>query len=1158
MGVASRDILEAVAGGQRSISVSGLCGSSPGYLVSRLIRKFPSKSVLIISPTAHMAERLSDDARLLCHPDDISHLHFFPPPDVLPYTRLSPDAVVMARRIEVLFTMLRSPRSVVFTSIDACLRRLPPVSFVAHSARIIRVKENIDRETFISDLISLGYEDVPLVEDEGAFACRGGIIDFWPPTSPVPLRLELSDHRIETLRTFRPATQRSMDAVSEILLIPVREFSFSKASREKATTRLRQRADDIDLPANERRSIIESLREGMSISGIDTLLPLFHDTTASLLEYFSGDLLMVTDDGVTADDEATQLERHLHGLATETRGMERLVAPEQLFFPLSQWKEMGKNFQQLEWNGLSAALDASTVSNIDIRKSIEGRTSHEEVLAPFAERLESWLTENIHVMILCHNTLSRDRVSELLKRYSIRLLSDDRSLGTAVDDPSSSVRLCIGKLSGGFRWMHDRLIIITDEEIFGTKQSRKSSARPPSEVFSSFTEIAPGDLLVHEHHGIGHYKGITSLTIQEARNDYLVIEYLGNDKLYLPVYRMNLVQRYVGPGDGEPPLDRLGGVRWAELSKKVRRELHSIAKELLTISAKRALNPGFAFPPPDVSYQEFADAFAFDETPDQLTSITDTMKDLELPRPMDRLICGDVGFGKTEVAMRAAFRAVAAGKQVAVIVPTTILAFQHHVTFTERFQGSAVSIDMLSRFRTRREQKETLERIKKGTVDIVIGTHRLLQRDIAFRSLGLLIIDEEHRFGVMHKEKLKLLRAHIDVLTLSATPIPRTLNMALAGLRDVSIIATPPADRHAISTHIAPFDPATIRHAIATEISRGGQVFFVHNRVQTIDSMHHQLSSIVPQARIAIAHGQMAEGKLESVMVGFLKKEYDVLLCTTIIESGLDIHNANTILIHRADTFGLAQLYQLRGRVGRSERHAFCYLLVPQEAELSAVAKRRLAALTRFTELGSGFQIAMHDLEIRGAGNLLGRAQSGHVADVGYELYTTLLARAIRHLKGEASHEEDINPELHLGITALLPPEYVPDESSRIDLYRRLARVESEGELETIKEELIDRFGPLPQEAWHLIAVMDIQMMARTLCIETLSVARNAINAVMHTSTPLTPQDVLTLLAKHPQLSLKPPRALTCKTPPLKNDEERLHAVKNFLSQLLACVSAAL
>ncbi len=715
-----------------------------------------------------------------------------------------------------------------------------------------------------------------------------------------------------------------------------------------------------------------------------------------------------------------------------------------------------------------------------IREEVKGKG-----FRGIASRVREWMEEGWSVYFVVHSERQAERVRELFGQYGVVFsIAHYRKRRLS---PEGRAWLVVGELSGGFLLPEEGLVFISEEEVFGEKGRVAKAPRPSAPPLSSFEDLEVGDYLVHVDYGIGLYRGLSRLEFEGEKKEFLLIEYEGGDRLYVPIERLDLVHKYFGPREEPPRLDRLGSASWRRAKRRAKRAAEEIARELIEIYAARKAFEGFAFSPRDAYYQEFEATFPYEETPDQWQAIEDVMRDMESPRPMDRLICGDVGFGKTEVAIRAAFKAVMDGKQVALLVPTTVLAQQHYQTFSARFQGYPIVVEMLSRFRSPRRQREILEGLREGKVDVVIGTHRLLQKDVRFRDLGLLIIDEEQRFGVAHKERLKELKKTVDCLTLTATPIPRTLQMSLVGIREMSLISTPPPARQTISTRVLPFDPRTVREAIIKEVRRGGQVFFVHNRVKEIQEVARRLQELVPEVRIGIAHGQMRERELERVMLRFVRGEIDLLVCTSIIESGLDIPNANTIIINRADRFGLADLYQLRGRVGRSAKKAYAYLLVPPRKELTASSAKRLRAIQELSELGSGFRLALRDLEIRGAGNLLGHRQSGHIAEVGLELYNALLEEAIRELKGEEVPKK-VTPEIHIPIEAYIPEEYVEEETQRLGLYKRLSLVEGEEELEELKEEIRDRFGPPPAEVRNLFEVIELKIWLQRYRVQRLEI----------------------------------------------------------------------
>lgn len=1137
------------------VFVAGLHGGAKAFVLAHIVRHFPQDTVVVVTATEERACQFMDDCRVFFHPDDAQKIKIFPELSTLPFSHVSPEPETQGQRIDVLHEIIHSKPGVIISPVAAIMRRLPPMKFISDASRVIRLGERCDPFELAGYLTQYGYEDVGLVEDEGTFARRGGIVDVWSPTTELPVRMELDGDKIASLRFFDPATQRSKGDVPEFVLIPVRDFPFDEATRNRVSHAIRGRQEGARLSASARRALTSALREGIAFSGIETFMPLFHESTSTLFDYLATNTTIINDDGVEVDANARAHYSEVVGLAKETESPEKIITPDEIVLEPSLLTGEMSRFRLMYWDALSSetSLTTATYGNSDISSIITGHKAGEDLLGPLVDRMQRWQEEGMHIVLTCHTELQAQRIKDLFRYHGLEPVPFDGSLETLFEMSTPQLRLKIGRLSAGFKWPDERLVVITDGEIFGSKVLKRQAPLRPMEPFTSFAEVSDGDFIVHERHGIGRYRGLVHLTIDEKPGDYLLIEYLGGDKLYLPVYRLNLVGRYIGSGDTPPFLDRLGSTRWSQVQKKTDAAIRVMARELLDIYATRKIYPGFSFPLDEVVYEEFSAEFPYDETPDQTRAIDDVMRDMITRRPMDRLICGDVGYGKTEVAMRAAFRAAMAGKQAAILVPTTVLALQHYETFVRRFSKTPVVVEMLTRLKSHDEQKKIVERISGGGIDIVIGTHRLLQKGVRFRDLGLLIIDEEHRFGVRHKEKIKKMKTAVDVLALTATPIPRTLNLSLAGIRDISVMNTPPADRHSIATYVIPFDEGVIRGAILKEIGRGGQVFFVHNRVETIASMHERLKRLVPEAEIVVGHGQLKEGELERVMIEFLEGRARVLLCTAIIESGLDIPTANTIIINRADTFGLAELYQLRGRVGRSSVHANAYLLIPQDGEITTGAKKRLTVIRRFTELGSGFQIAMHDLEFRGAGNILGSDQSGHIAAIGYEMYTRLLERAVRRIEGRGP-EEEIDPELNLRVAAFLPQDYISDPGTRIDIYKRLANRESEEEIIAIGDELRDRFGALPEEAVNLMGVMEIKLMARILKIKQIVFDGSGFSIQLDSTTPLAP-DKIVMLSGGEAFRLVPPDRLLIKAGDVADDENVLGSAKNSLRRLMACVS---
>jgi transcription-repair coupling factor (superfamily II helicase) len=750
--------------------------------------------------------------------------------------------------------------------------------------------------------------------------------------------------------------------------------------------------------------------------------------------------------------------------------------------------------------------------DLDVTLSSKGRVS----MAPLAERISLWLSSMARVVLVSRTEQQANRLREILGNYEVSVGQLVQGWPEVPEAPGLTI--CLGRLSKGFTWPDLGLYVLSEDEIFGPKTGsaprKKAKDRPLN--WSSFSQLKEGDLVVHEDHGIGRYGGLLKMDIARKVNDFVLIEYAGGDKLYIPADRISILQKYVGADENQPKLDQLGGRSWDLAKQKAKKSIRKIARQLIELYALRKYRKGYAFSPPDNYFREFEATFEHDETPDQNKTIEEVLQDMASEQPMDRLVCGDVGFGKTEVAIRAAFKAVSDGKQVAILVPTTVLAEQHYESFRSRMKPYGVRVGILSRFKTRTEQSEVLAKLRSGEVDILIGTHRILQKDVQFRDLGLLIIDEEQRFGVKQKEALKRFRALVDVLAITATPIPRTLQMSVMGVRDLSIIETPPEDRLSIETYLTPYDEGTIVRAIQTEMERGGQVFFVHNRVQSIDAVADRLRRLAPRARFAVAHGQMNERELEKTMMRFLKKEIDVLVCTTIIESGLDIPSANTIIINEVDRLGLAQIYQLRGRVGRAKEKAHAYLLLSNGSNLTRDTEKRLKALMDFSHLGAGLHLAMHDLKIRGGGNILGFSQAGHISAIGYEFYLKMIERAIAELKGEEWHE-DIDPEINVDIPAFLPGDYVVDTDVRLNLYRRLSGLREKEELEAMVEEIEDRFGPPPPEVRNLLGLVSIRVLLKKFGIKRLDVASDGLILTFSAETRVDPERVVDLVKSQPR-----------------------------------------
>ena len=1148
----SQSFLSALAEPQRAIELLGLSGSADAYLLARCLGH-TDKPLLIVCSDQHQAERLFEDLGFFAR--QAQRLGFFPHWELGPYDPLTPHPEIEATRLASLVKLAAGELDGVVTTVRALMQRVIPRRILAELTLCLEHEAEYPRQDLLHQLHQLGYQNVPLVEDRGTYAVRGDIIDLFPVETDQPLRLEFYGDFIERMRYFDPASQRTAgDELKRIQLIPARELCLSGTHLECLLRKLKQRCDEMELPRTLREGINEELREGILAPGRAFLLPFNYPHLDTLCDYLTrADLVLI---------DPPAIEQEIDRFSSEIRSAEaRLSANREphakrqdLFLEPEELEKALATYRPVRLSSLRVyALDAQHYSyhfdchtNQDLRASLaEGQDG----LTPLLDKLEAWRAAKWKILLVCRQPGQARRLQELLRENGWQLSISTPGNFSALT--AQAPQLHIGKLSAGFHLPFDHLGIITEEEIFGQRSHHhKPKRKSARELFSGLGDLRENDYIVHIDHGVGRYLGLIHLKTGAISGDYLHLEYAGNDKLYLPVERIEKVQKYIGGEGAQPRLDKMGGQSWEKARLKARTAIEELARQLLEIYARRELCEGFAFSPPDRLFREFEATFPYEETPDQANAILETLADMCSPRPMDRLVCGDVGYGKTEVALRAAVKAVLDGKQVAVLVPTTILAQQHWQSFTGRLKDFPVRVEMISRFRSAAEVRKVLDAMANGRVDIVIGTHRLLQRDIRFKDLGLLVIDEEQRFGVSHKERLKSLRAEVDTLTLTATPIPRTLHMSMTGMRDLSVIETAPVDRLAIRTYVTRFDDDLIRQAILRELQRGGQVYFVHNRVQTIAAMADHLRQLVPEAKIAIGHGQMNEKDLEKVMLDFVEGRSNVLLASTIIENGLDIPGANTIIINRADCFGLSQLYQLRGRVGRSDRRAYAYLLIPGEASLTREARERLKVLQELTELGAGFRIASQDLELRGAGDLLGAKQSGPIAAIGFELYTELLEETIETLRGR-EREQRIDPEIRLGLSAYLPEKYLPDPNQRLKFYQQLAAAEDDAEIFHLADELQDRYGELPAAGQLLLGSMRLRIQLKQLKIELLEYDGRRLSLSFHADTSISGDFIRQLLHAEPQrYSLAAGFRLLVRTSERLREAELIAEVRSELQRL--------
>jgi transcription-repair coupling factor (superfamily II helicase) len=1078
--------------------LTGLHGSTPGFALTQLMHPqsgaLGSRPWLIVAKSDEAAVRLFDDLRfyhdLSGLPD--TSLALFPRWETLPYESTAPHVGLIARRMNALHQIRTLPAAKVVTSIDALMQRLMPVDIFSRTVLALKVGVSIEREALTAGLLRLGYRRVSVVEIPGEFSIRGGIIDISSTAYQEPLRVEFLGETVESLRLFDPATQKSTAKLDRAIVLPAREYLRTGAGPEA----LEPIAADAEWRA-----------------------PDLYGHMQSLFDYFPAQPQLTLDQSAALKVSCTTLwERIDDGYLRHSDKEETAPypSPERLFLTWQDLTNQTSGWTQLALEPLAEADESwhpvqAFPAQVPASAGLGARGT------PFSQTLSilERLRDECRVLLVARSRGQVDRLLALLREHDVPAIEWSASAWSASTPTRAPFFVRHGDLSAGFLSSELRLAVLTEEELFAKGARHKPQVKSKAATFlSSLEDLNIGDYVVHVQHGIAKYRGLKRLSVQDFDSDYLILEFYGGDTLYVPLDRLNQVQRYSGAEGHVPRLDRLGGTSWARTTARVKKDIEEMAHELIDLYANRELAKRHSYGYDSTLYHEFEAAFEYEETPDQLKAIDDITRDMGSSKPMDRLVCGDVGYGKTEVAMRAAFKAVEDNRQVAVLVPTTLLAHQHYDNFAERFAPFPARVALLSRFQSPKEAKAILKEIAAGSIDVVIGTHRLLQKDVHFRNLGLVIIDEEQWFGVKHKERLKELRTQVDVLTLTATPIPRTLQMAMASVRDLSIIDTPPAGRLSIRTQVVRSSDKLIREAILRELGRGGQVYFVHNRVETMERTGAWLQQIVPEARIVMAHGQMDAKPLEAVMLKFFRREADVLVASAIIQSGIDVPHANTIIVNRADTFGLAQLYQLRGRVGRSGDQAYAYFLVPDEGQLTEDAQKRLMAIQQFTELGSGFRIAAADLEIRGAGNLLGKQQSGHIAAIGLDLYMQMVEQAVHRLKGQVVEEEP-DPTLRLNVSAFIPEEYVADSHQRLSLYKRLSSSSQIGDLALLHSEIQDRFGPPPEPVERLLEVMQIRLQAKALRLASIELKTGSVVITLDAKSQVSQTAVQGLLDRH-------------------------------------------
>ncbi|MBC3767017.1 transcription-repair coupling factor [Neptunicella marina] len=1065
-----------------------LQGSSVALAIAQTA-KTANSQILVVSADTPSAIKLQQELAYFLKPSALE-VKVFPDWETLPYDNFSPHQDIVSQRLETLFRLTQKQSGIFVVPVNTLLMRLAPVDFLSQYLLILNRGETLDIEAFRTNLQKAGYHAVNQVMEHGEFSIRGSIIDIYPMGSELPFRIDLFDDEIDTIRLFDPETQRGGDKVDNIRLLPAHEFPTDK----QALNLFRDQYSTLFEPSNAKESLFYQVSKGVMPAGIEYYLPLFFEQTATLFDYLHQDTLIVNMGDLKPSiefywqDLQERYEQHRYNPMRPLLPPDKLfLRKEELFAQYKGWPRISLSKTQIDAKAGRHNFTTSLAGDIAVKPQSKVPT------ASIKQAVSDWQQQGYKILFCAETQGRRESLLELLKKAGIKpkefadldsFLAGNAAIGISISWAEHSFLL---------HQDNCKLAFITETELLGHRISQrrlrdKRQATDENAIIRNLAELAIGQPVVHLDHGVGRYLGLQTLDAGGVSTEYLCIEYARQAKLYVPVASLHLISRYTGGDNEHAPIHQLGSDTWAKAKSKAAEKVRDVAAQLLDVYAQRAAKPGYAYPVNWDEYRSFADSFAFEETADQQQAINAVLNDLGSPSAMDRLVCGDVGFGKTEVAMRAAFIAANGGRQVAVLVPTTLLAQQHFENFRDRFANWPFRIEVMSRFRTAKEQKASLEALAEGKVDILVGTHKLLQDDVKFNNLGLVIIDEEHRFGVRQKEKFKSLRAEVDILTLTATPIPRTLNMAFSGMRDLSIIATPPAKRLAIKTFVNQKEKQLIREAIMREILRGGQVYYLHNEVESIDKTAQELSEIVPEARIAIGHGQMREKELERVMSDFYHQRFNLLVCTTIIETGIDVPSANTIIIDRADHLGLAQLHQLRGRVGRSHHQAYAYLLTPHPKRITKDAKKRLEAIAEAEDLGSGFTLATHDLEIRGAGELLGDGQSGQIASVGFSLYMEMLEQAVNALKdGKEPSLETVmstQAEIDLRLPTLLPEDYIADVNIRLSMYKKIASAKNSEELEELQVELIDRFGLLPQATKYLFKISELKQVAQRIGIK--------------------------------------------------------------------------
>lgn len=1138
-------ILPAAAGKQH-------WGNLPGAAQSLAIAEAASAAkrfTLLLTADSQSAERLEQELKFFAPTLPVLH---FPDWETLPYDLFSPHQDIISQRIASLYRLPELEHGVLVVPITTALHRLAPTKFLLGSSLVLDVGQKLDVEAMRTRLEASGYRYVDTVYEHGEFTVRGALIDLFPMGSKLPYRIDLFDDEIETLRTFEPETQRSIDKVDSVRLLPAKEFPLQKEAVTRFKARFRERFD-VDF---RRSPIFQDLNSGITPAGIEYYIPLFFEETSTLFDYLPQDTQVFSLPGIEAAAETFWKDVRNRYEERRVDPDRPLLPPDELFLPvedcfarLKTWPRVVASQDDVETGVGRERFPAQALPNL----AIEAKAN--QPLAALSTFLDEFPGR---VLFTAESAGRREVLLELLDRLKLR----PKTLDSWQEFVESKERLAItiAPLDEGLVLEQPALALVAESPLFGQRvmqrrrREKRMDGHSSDAVIKNLAELREGAPVVHIDHGVGRYLGLATLEVENQIAEFLMLAYADEAKLYVPVANLHLIARYTGSDDELAPLHRLGSEAWQKAKRKAAEQVRDVAAELLDIYARRAAREGYAFADPKLDYETFSAGFPFEETPDQQTTIEAVRADMLAPKPMDRLVCGDVGFGKTEVAMRAAFIAVHGGKQVAILVPTTLLAQQHYNSFRDRFADWPVKVEVMSRFKSAKEINAAVAELAEGKIDIVIGTHKLLQDDVKVKNLGLVIIDEEHRFGVRQKEQLKALRSEVDILTLTATPIPRTLNMAVAGMRDLSIIATPPARRLSVRTFVMEQNKPTVKEALLRELLRGGQVYYLHNDVKTIEKCAADLAELVPEARIGIGHGQMNERDLEQVMSDFYHKRFNVLIASTIIETGIDVPSANTIIIERADKFGLAQLHQLRGRVGRSHHQAYAYLLTPPRKQITPDAEKRLEAIANTQDLGAGFVLATNDLEIRGAGELLGEGQSGQIQAVGFTLYMEMLERAVKSIrKGEQPNLEQPlggGPEVNLRVPGLIPEDYLPDVHARLILYKRIANAADEEGLKDLQVEMIDRFGLLPEPTKNLVRMTSLKLKAEQLGIKKIDAGPQGGRIEFAADTSVEPLTLIKLIQGQPKRYKFEGATLFKFMVPMERPEERFNTIEALLERL--------